>query len=51
MGHDLYKTLGGFVEIATAWDTWDRAWSTTLNGGLVLRPVSETLADRRTCFV
>jgi len=37
VGHDLYKTLGGFVEIATAWDTRGRAWSATLNGGPVLR--------------
>jgi hypothetical protein len=37
VGHDLYKTLGGFVEIATAWDTRGRGWSATLNGGPTLR--------------
>ena len=37
IGHDLYKTLGGFVEIASAWDTRATAWTTTLNGGPTLR--------------
>ncbi|GAB3323047.1 transporter [Hymenobacter humi] len=37
IGHDLYKTLGGFVEIASAWDTRARAWTATLNGGPTLR--------------
>jgi hypothetical protein len=37
VGHDLYKTLGGFVEIASAWDTRGAGWSATLNGGPVLR--------------
>jgi hypothetical protein len=37
IGHDLYKTLGGFVEIASAWDTRATAWTATLNGGPTLR--------------
>ena len=37
IGHDLYKALGGFVEIASAWDTRATAWTTTLNGGPTLR--------------
>lgn len=37
LGHDLYKTLGGFVEIASAWDTRAAAWTATLNGGPTLR--------------
>jgi hypothetical protein len=37
VGHDLYKTLGGFVELATAWDTRGAGWTATLNGGPVLR--------------
>jgi hypothetical protein len=37
VGHDLYKTLGGFVELATAWDTRNPGWTATLNGGPTLR--------------
>jgi hypothetical protein len=37
VGHDLYKTLGGFIEIATAWDTRATAWAATINGGPTLR--------------
>jgi hypothetical protein len=37
VGHDLYKTLGGFVEIAAAWDTRGPGWTATLNGGPTLR--------------
>jgi hypothetical protein len=37
VGHDLYKTLGGFVEIASAWDTRGSGWTATLNGGPTLR--------------
>lgn len=37
VGHDLYRTLGGFVELATAWNTRAAVWAATLNGGPVLR--------------
>ena len=37
VGHDLYKTLGGFVEVAGRWDAREQARTLTLNGGPVWR--------------
>ncbi len=48
VGHDLYRTLGGFIELASAWDTRgataDR-WAATLNGGPILRLGDNTQLD------
>ena len=37
VGHDLYKTLGSFVELAGNWDVRERSRALTLNGGPVWR--------------
>ncbi|WP_162910895.1 transporter [Hymenobacter oligotrophus] len=42
VGHDLYKTLGGFVELAGSWDTREQGRSLTVNGGPIWR-VSDNL--------
>jgi hypothetical protein len=45
VGHDLYRTLGGFVEVAGAWDTRAPAWTATLNGGPVWRVTDNLQLD------
>jgi hypothetical protein len=45
VGHDLYRTLGGFVEVAGAWDTRDTAWAATLNGGPIWRVTDNLQLD------
>lgn len=45
VGHDLYKTLGGFVEVAGAWDSRERGWAATLNGGPVWRVTDNVQLD------
>ncbi|TYZ07288.1 transporter [Hymenobacter lutimineralis] len=45
VGHDLYRTLGGFLEVAAAWDTRAPAWTATLNGGPIWRVTDNVQLD------
>lgn len=45
MGHDLYKTLGGFMEVAGAWDLREKNWAATLNGGPIWRVTDNLQLD------
>lgn len=37
VGHDIYRRLGGFVEVAGYWDVRQPGWQATVNGGPILR--------------
>lgn len=37
IGHDIYRRLGGFVEVAGYWDVRQPHWQATVNGGPILR--------------
>ena len=45
VGHDLYRTLGGFVELAGSWDTREKSRALTLNGGPIWRVTDNLQLD------
>lgn len=45
VGHDLYRTLGGFVELAGRWDIREHSKALTLNGGPIWRVTDNLQLD------
>lgn len=45
VGHDLYRTLGGFVELAGRWNTRTHAQALTLDGGPIWRVTDNLQLD------
>ena len=45
VGHDLYRTVGGFVELAGRWDAREKGQALTVNGGPIWRVTNNLQLD------